>query len=299
MAGIVAAETGQRRGRRWRRLRRRLGHARHRPRCRRHRPGQRHHRGRRLGRRSRRRRHPHGLQRNPGYSSALQAAVDYAWSNGVVLVAAAGNDGSSTATFPAGDRGVIGVSNTDSSDALAGSSNYGAAVFLGAPGRRHPDAPRTAATRRSHGHVGLGGACRGRGRVAARGGSVRLERRHRRPAGPQRGRGRNGRRDRQWSAECGPGPRRYVHRRSHARGAWGSGGPIVGPYIAANKNLTITFAGTGTGTRDYHARPRPGPSRSSEQPRSNTLWWYHHELGIPNDHEADFRQSCLHGDVVR
>ncbi len=69
-----------------------------------------------------------------GYSSALQAAIDYAWSNGVVLVAAAGNDGSSTPAFPAGDRGVIGVSNTDSSDALAGSSNYGASVFLGAPG---------------------------------------------------------------------------------------------------------------------------------------------------------------------
>ena len=28
-----------------------------------------------------------------GYSSALQAAVDYAWSKGVVLVAATGNDG--------------------------------------------------------------------------------------------------------------------------------------------------------------------------------------------------------------
>ena len=46
------------------------------------------------------------------YSASLQAAVDYAWSSGVVLVAAAGNDGSSAGAFPAGDRGVIGVSNT-------------------------------------------------------------------------------------------------------------------------------------------------------------------------------------------
>ena len=50
---------------------------------------------------------------NPGYSPALQAAIDYAWASGAVLVAATGNDGSSTATFPAGDRGVIGVASTD------------------------------------------------------------------------------------------------------------------------------------------------------------------------------------------
>jgi subtilisin family serine protease len=71
---------------------------------------------------------------NPGYSEMLQAAIDYAWENGAVLVAATGNDGSSSVTFPAGDRGVIGVSNTDQSDALNSSSNYGQAVFLGAPG---------------------------------------------------------------------------------------------------------------------------------------------------------------------
>ena len=69
-----------------------------------------------------------------GYSTSLQAAIDYAWANGVVLVAAVGNDGSSTPTFPAGDRGVIGVSATDSSDALAAFSNFGQATFLAAPG---------------------------------------------------------------------------------------------------------------------------------------------------------------------
>ncbi len=68
------------------------------------------------------------------YSPSLQAAIDYAWSKGVVLVAATGNDGSSTATFPAGDRGVIGVSNTTQDDSLNSSSNYGDDTFLGAPG---------------------------------------------------------------------------------------------------------------------------------------------------------------------
>ncbi|HEY8987936.1 MAG TPA: S8 family serine peptidase, partial [Candidatus Limnocylindrales bacterium] len=69
-----------------------------------------------------------------GYSSALQAAVDYAWSKGVVVVAATGNDGSSSPAFPAGDRGVVGVSNTDQFDTLNASSNYGADTFLAAPG---------------------------------------------------------------------------------------------------------------------------------------------------------------------
>src|SRR5437867_6780342 len=70
----------------------------------------------------------------PGYSDSLQDAIDYAWSNNVVVVAAAGNDGSNTATFPAGDRGVIGVAATDQNDALASWSNYGASIFLATPG---------------------------------------------------------------------------------------------------------------------------------------------------------------------
>jgi hypothetical protein len=71
---------------------------------------------------------------NPGFSASLQAAIDWAWSQGVVLVAATGNDGSSTPNYPAGDRGVIGVGNTDVNDNLNSSSNTGADVFLAAPG---------------------------------------------------------------------------------------------------------------------------------------------------------------------
>jgi hypothetical protein len=69
-----------------------------------------------------------------GYSSALQAAVDYAWAHGVVVVAATGNDGSSAPHFPAGDRGVVGVSSTGTSDTLSPSSNSGDDTFLAAPG---------------------------------------------------------------------------------------------------------------------------------------------------------------------
>src|SRR5262245_47076152 len=71
---------------------------------------------------------------NPGFSPNLQEAIDYAWSKGVILVAATGNGGVGTATFPAGDRGVVGVSATDNTDSLAGFSNYGQAAFIAAPG---------------------------------------------------------------------------------------------------------------------------------------------------------------------
>ncbi len=71
---------------------------------------------------------------NPGYSTALQAAIDYARSKGAVVVAAVGNDASSVATYPAGDTGVVGVSATNSSDVLWASSNFGADVFMAAPG---------------------------------------------------------------------------------------------------------------------------------------------------------------------
>ena len=71
---------------------------------------------------------------NPTSSAALQAAVDYAWARGVVLVAAVGNDGIDQNTYPAGTAGVVGVSATTSTDTLAGFSNSGDSVFVAAPG---------------------------------------------------------------------------------------------------------------------------------------------------------------------
>ncbi|TMD34631.1 MAG: peptidase S8, partial [Chloroflexi bacterium] len=71
---------------------------------------------------------------NTGFSQTLQDAVSYAWSKGVVLIAATGNNGSSSATYPAGDADVVGVSATDQNDALWSGSNYGADTFIAAPG---------------------------------------------------------------------------------------------------------------------------------------------------------------------
>ncbi|MHB8651057.1 MAG: invasin domain 3-containing protein, partial [Gaiellaceae bacterium] len=69
-----------------------------------------------------------------GYSPALQQAIDYAWSKGAVVVAATGNDGSAAPTYPAGDAKVVGVSATDDLDRLWSGSNYGSDTFLAAPG---------------------------------------------------------------------------------------------------------------------------------------------------------------------
>ncbi|MBC7227328.1 MAG: peptidase S8 [Thermoflexales bacterium] len=66
--------------------------------------------------------------------SDLQSAVDYAYSRGVLLVAAAGNDGKSQTVFPANCTHVLGVAATTSSDTRAGFSNYGDHVSVAAPG---------------------------------------------------------------------------------------------------------------------------------------------------------------------
>ena len=71
---------------------------------------------------------------NPDLSQHLQDAIDYAWSKGVVLVAAAGNAGATTPSYPAANRAVIGIAASDPADRLAGFSNRGGAIFLAAPG---------------------------------------------------------------------------------------------------------------------------------------------------------------------
>src|SRR3989442_3168416 len=67
------------------------------------------------------------------YSAALAEALAYAWSNGAVLVAATGNDGSSAPTYPAGMANVIGVASTDQSDTLASNTDTTSALAA-APG---------------------------------------------------------------------------------------------------------------------------------------------------------------------
>ena len=67
-------------------------------------------------------------------SATLQQAVDYAWSNNVVIVAAAGNTGTSALNYPAACDHVLSVSATSPDDSLAAFSSYGSWVTLSAPG---------------------------------------------------------------------------------------------------------------------------------------------------------------------
>lgn len=67
-------------------------------------------------------------------SSTLQDALNYAWSNNVLVIAAAGNSSSSTPEYPAACEHVLAVSATEPDDSLAPFSSYGAFVALCAPG---------------------------------------------------------------------------------------------------------------------------------------------------------------------
>jgi thermitase len=67
-------------------------------------------------------------------NATLEDAIDYAWSKGVVIVAAAGNESSSTPFYPAAYENVIAVASTDMFDRLAPSSDFGAWVDVAAPG---------------------------------------------------------------------------------------------------------------------------------------------------------------------
>ena len=68
------------------------------------------------------------------YSRGEEAAVDYAWNHGAVVVAAAGNTGRNTYHYPAAHPNAIAVAATDASDNRAGFSTYGDFVDVAAPG---------------------------------------------------------------------------------------------------------------------------------------------------------------------
>jgi subtilisin family serine protease len=69
-------------------------------------------------------------------SAALSQAVSYANQNGVVLVAAAGNENTSAPVYPAALNGnVMGIASTTNWDARSSFSNYGNSdVWIAAPG---------------------------------------------------------------------------------------------------------------------------------------------------------------------
>jgi thermitase len=65
---------------------------------------------------------------------AMQSAINYAWSHNVVVVAAAGNDGTSNLHEPASCTHVVSVAATDQTDARASFSSWGSWVSVAAPG---------------------------------------------------------------------------------------------------------------------------------------------------------------------
>ncbi len=67
-------------------------------------------------------------------SSTMQDAINYAWSNNVLVVAAAGNNANSVPQYPAACDHVVAVAATASDDSLASFSSYGSFVALSAPG---------------------------------------------------------------------------------------------------------------------------------------------------------------------
>lgn len=67
-------------------------------------------------------------------TSYMSDAVNYAYSKGLVLVAAAGNNGNSAAFYPAAYPHVISVGATDSNNNRASFSNFGSTLDLMAPG---------------------------------------------------------------------------------------------------------------------------------------------------------------------
>jgi thermitase len=67
-------------------------------------------------------------------SLTLQNAVNYAWSRGVIVVAAAGNNGNSAPSYPAYYGNAIAVAASDANDNRASFSNYGSWVDVAAPG---------------------------------------------------------------------------------------------------------------------------------------------------------------------
>ncbi|WP_188647844.1 S8 family peptidase [Marinithermofilum abyssi] len=67
-------------------------------------------------------------------ASYLQNAVNYAWNKGAVVVAAAGNSGTSAPNYPAYYSNAIAVGSTDSSDNKSYFSNWGTWVDVAAPG---------------------------------------------------------------------------------------------------------------------------------------------------------------------
>lgn len=69
-----------------------------------------------------------------GFTQTMKNAVSYAESNGSLPIAAAGNDGQQSVSYPAAYEECLAVSALSSDESLAWYSNYGGEIELAAPG---------------------------------------------------------------------------------------------------------------------------------------------------------------------
>ena len=68
------------------------------------------------------------------FSQSEQNVFDQVRARGIIVIASAGNESTSAASYPAGYDGVISVSATDINSALAPYSNFGSSIDVAAPG---------------------------------------------------------------------------------------------------------------------------------------------------------------------
>ncbi|HEX7474222.1 MAG TPA: S8 family peptidase [Candidatus Limnocylindrales bacterium] len=94
-------------------------------------------------------------------ATALQPVVDAAYNAGITIVAAAGNDGNGTVSYPGAFRHVLSIAATDDFDRHASFSNANSTVDLAAPG------VGTVSTYRTGGYASMSGTSMATPHVAA------------------------------------------------------------------------------------------------------------------------------------
>ena len=188
---------------------------------------------------------------NPGFSESLQEAIDYAWSNNIVLVAATGNDGAQRADHspPATVASSVCRPPTRTISSRR-SATTAQSVFLGAPGTN------ILTTDIGGTYIAISGTSSSAAIVAgaaaqmmaidptlSNGVIVGRLARTADPAGTQDETG-NGRINLARALlDTGTD---FVQPTGAA--PVGDGGPFVGPYRAAARNLNVAFAGVGGGS---------------------------------------------------
>src|SRR5438128_1926931 len=77
-----------------------------------------------------------GTNQSFGGPTDIELAIDYAWSKGALITAAAGNSGTGTLDYPARLPNVVSVAAIDETGSRASFSNFGPGLSLSAPGDR-------------------------------------------------------------------------------------------------------------------------------------------------------------------